>query len=228
MQLFPSIFECVRQPKAGRFLIWLSTAFHTYTSTATTQTRRSLRRDSMLRSRGWQRATLAQSTRNPTPGQHTRMSQRSWIDTGFILANWEIRPRHGTLLRRDHSPADPVRIEPRVMAVLTCLAHHVGEVVSRDELCAEVWGGRVVSDEALSRCISLLRHVLDDNLREPRFIRTIARIGYTLVPIPEPLAPDAGEVSSPQAIFALPATQSVAAAIPPPPDVYRFTRLWNT
>ena len=156
------------------------------------------------------------------------MPNRSWIDTGFIMANWEIRPRHGTLLRRDGHQSEPVRIEPRVMAVLACLARHVGEVVTRDELCAEVWGGRVVSDEALSRCISLLRHVLDDNSREPRFIRTIARIGYTLVPIPEPLAPDAAEASSSQAIFALPATPSVAAAIPPPPDVYRFTRLWNT
>ncbi len=123
------------------------------------------------------------------------MPHGSWIESGFILANWEIRPRHGTLLRRDQHAADPVRIEPRVMAVLTCLARHVGEVVTRDELCAEVWGGRVVSDEALSRCISLLRHVLADDSREPRFIRTIARIGYTLVPIPERLAAGAEDAT---------------------------------
>ena len=111
----------------------------------------------------------------------------SWTEAGFVLANWEIRPRHGTLLRRDQAPSEPVRVEPRVMAVLTCLARHVGEVVTREEFSAEVWGGRVVSDEALSRCISLLRHVLGDDSREPRFIRTIARIGYTLVPTPAPL-----------------------------------------
>ena len=90
--------------------------------------------------------------------------------------------------RHDHAPSEAVRVEPRVMAVLTCLARHVGEVVTRDEFSTEVWGGRVVSDEALSRCISLLRQVLDDDSREPRFIRTIARIGYTLVPTPVPLA----------------------------------------
>jgi DNA-binding winged helix-turn-helix (wHTH) protein/TolB-like protein len=155
------------------------------------------------------------------------MPQRSWIETGFILANWEVRPRHGTLLRRDTLCSDPVRIEPRVMAVLVCLARHVGEVVTRDELCAEVWGGRAVSDEALSRCISLLRHVLDDHSREPRFIRTIARIGYTLVPIPEPLAPDAAVASLLQASSALPASENGVAAIPPPPNVNGFTRLWN-
>ncbi|MGO9933535.1 MAG: winged helix-turn-helix domain-containing protein [Steroidobacteraceae bacterium] len=121
-----------------------------------------------------------------------------------------------------------MRIEPRVMAVLACLARHVGEVVTRDELCAEVWGGRVVSDEALSRCISLLRHVLDDNSREPRFIRTIARIGYTLVPIPEPLALDAEGVSLPQASATRPATENVAAAELPLPDVHWSSRLWNS
>jgi DNA-binding winged helix-turn-helix (wHTH) protein/TolB-like protein len=115
------------------------------------------------------------------------MVNESWIDTGFILANWEVRPRHGTLLRRDRPGQEPLRIEPRVMAVLTCLTRHAGEVVTRDEFGAEVWAGRVVSDEALSRCISVLRQVLGDESREPRFIRTIARIGYTLVAAPEPL-----------------------------------------
>jgi DNA-binding winged helix-turn-helix (wHTH) protein/TolB-like protein len=130
------------------------------------------------------------------------MPERSWIDSGFVLADWEVRPRLGTLLRRGGLRSDPVRIEPRVMAVLACLARHFGDVVTRDELCAEVWGGRIVSDEALSRCISLLRHVLDDDSREPRFIRTIARIGYTLVATPTPLpasAADALEASAPPA-----------------------------
>ena len=156
------------------------------------------------------------------------MPDRSWIDTGFILANWEVRPRHGTLLRRDQISANPVRIEPRVMAVLTCLARHVGEVVTRDELCAEVWGGRVVTDEALSRCISLLRHVLADDSREPHFIRTIARIGYTLVPTPEPLAPNGKDATdrSP-ASSAGPSTEDSIEANPSTPEVHRSIRLWS-
>ena len=117
------------------------------------------------------------------------MPAASWIDTGFVLANWEVRPRHGTLQRRDPTASETLKVEPRVMAVLTCLARHVGEVVTRDEFSEEVWGGRVVSDEALSRCISVLRQVFADDSREPRFIRTIARIGYTLVPTPTPLTP---------------------------------------
>ena len=71
------------------------------------------------------------------------------LDAGFILADWEVRPRHGTLTRRDSPASIPVRIEPRVMAVLVCLARHAGEVVTRDEFSADVWGGRIVSDLSL-------------------------------------------------------------------------------
>jgi len=167
------------------------------------------------------------------PAATSRMStpQPSWTDAGFVLANWEVRPRHGTLLRRDLGPSEPVRLEPRVMAVLTCLARHFGEVVTRDEFGAEVWGGRVVSDEALSRCISVLRQVLSDDSREPRYIRTIARIGYTLVPTPVPLASghaSAAAMLSPQANSVLPvALTGPAAAALPPPRLHWSTSLWN-
>ena len=157
------------------------------------------------------------------------MSTASWIDTGFILANWEVRPRHGTVMRRDQSPSELVRVEPRVMAVLTCLARHLGEVVTRDEFSAEVWGGRVVSDEALSRCISVLRQIFGDDSREPRFIRTIARIGYTLVPTPVPLTPCdqiAADRPMPQANLAPATTAENGAVAAAPPGNRWLARLW--
>jgi DNA-binding winged helix-turn-helix (wHTH) protein len=107
------------------------------------------------------------------------MADRSWTARGFLLADWEVLPRHGTVRPCADPLAAPIQLEPRVMAVLVCLARHAGQVVTRDEFIAEVWSGRVVSDEALSRCVSLLRQVLNDDTREPRFIRTVARVGYT-------------------------------------------------
>jgi DNA-binding winged helix-turn-helix (wHTH) protein/TolB-like protein len=157
------------------------------------------------------------------------MPTASWIDTGFILANWEVRPRHGTVMRRDQSPAELVRVEPRVMAVLTCLARHLGEVVTRDEFSAEVWGGRVVSDEALSRCISVLRQIFGDDSREPRFIRTIARIGYTLVPTPAPLTPCdqiAADRPMPEASLAPATTAENGAVVAALPGSRWLARLW--
>jgi DNA-binding winged helix-turn-helix (wHTH) protein/TolB-like protein/tetratricopeptide (TPR) repeat protein len=122
--------------------------------------------------------------------------QGPWADAGFLLADWEVRPRYGTLLRRSDPTATPVQLEPRVMAVLVCLAKHAGEVVTRDEFIADVWESRVVSDEALSRCISLLRQALQDDSREPRFIRTVAKVGYALLQPPAPL----GAVGPPLAL----------------------------
>lgn len=137
-----------------------------------------------------------------------------WGDAGFLLAEWEVRPRHGTLCRRGDADASPVHLEPRVMAVLVCLARHAGEVVTRDEFIASVWDGRTVSDEALSRCISLLRAVLADDSREPRLIRTVSRVGYTLLRSPEPFTRPEGAPAAPPAppapADATPTTRGVA------------------
>jgi TolB-like protein len=70
-----------------------------------------------------------------------------------------------------------------------------------------------VSDEALSRCISLLRAVLADDSREPRLIRTVSRVGYTLLRSPEPLAATAAGAPDPPAAPA-PATRTAREAAP--------------
>jgi DNA-binding winged helix-turn-helix (wHTH) protein/TolB-like protein len=137
------------------------------------------------------------------------MGQSSWMDAGFVLGDWLVRPRHGTLERRATASTDPAQLEPRVMAVLVCLARRAGQVVTRDEFIAEVWSGRAVSDEALSRCISVLRQSLGDDPHEPRYIRTIAKVGYTLLCPPEPLpaaepVPPAESAPAPAALSARP------------------------
>jgi TolB-like protein len=102
--------------------------------------------------------------------------------------------------------------------------------VTRDEFSTEVWAGRIVSDEALSRCISVLRQVFADDSREPRFIRTIARIGYTLVPIPLPLAPNRADAVSalPHVVAEIPITPTDIAGPPsitaPPPQKIDWRR----
>lgn len=105
------------------------------------------------------------------------------LDHGFRVGDWEVRPRLGTLTR--HGEAH--RIEPRVMGVLVCLARTPGETVTREEFIEQVWSGRVVTDEVLSRCISILRNTFEDDAREPRFIQTLPRIGYRLLAEVTPL-----------------------------------------
>ncbi|HEX9706754.1 MAG TPA: winged helix-turn-helix domain-containing protein [Steroidobacteraceae bacterium] len=96
---------------------------------------------------------------------------------GFRLGAWQVRPDLCTLEREGRS----VPLEPKTMGVLLCLAQHAPQVVTREQFIAEVWNGRIVTDEVLSRAISLLRSQLEDDAHEPRFVRTIPRVGYALI-----------------------------------------------
>jgi TolB-like protein/tetratricopeptide (TPR) repeat protein len=67
------------------------------------------------------------------------------------------------------------------MEVLVYLARHPGQVVGRDELIRAVWRHPHVTDEALTRCISMLRHALGDDRNRPQFLETIPKRGYRLI-----------------------------------------------
>lgn len=87
---------------------------------------------------------------------------------------------------RIHRAEGVTHVEPRVMDVLLALVDRAGRTVSRDELLDTVWGHPHISDEALSRCVCVLRKALGDTRATPRYVETIAKRGYRL------LAPVAG------------------------------------
>src|SRR5262245_35300139 len=69
-------------------------------------------------------------------------------------------------------------LEPRVMQVLVALYRGAGQPVSRDALIELCWGGRVVTEGALNRCVAQLRKALSPN---PRIrVETISKVGYRL------------------------------------------------
>lgn len=75
-----------------------------------------------------------------------------------------------------------VRLEPKVMGVLVCLASQPGgELVFKDAILKTVWPDTFVSDDVLTRSISELRRVFEDDARQPKFIQTIPKRGYRLV-----------------------------------------------
>nr|MBA3296608.1 winged helix-turn-helix domain-containing protein [Acidobacteriota bacterium] len=78
-------------------------------------------------------------------------------------------------------PAGTTRLEPKVMQVLVCLAAQAGQVVPKERLMRTVWPDTFVGDDVLTRCISELRRVFGDDVKEPRFIQTIPKSGYRLI-----------------------------------------------
>ncbi len=101
---------------------------------------------------------------------------RQQLQAGFRIGECLIEPRQNRIVRRDVE----ARLEPRVMDVLVCLAEHAGEVVSRETLNQQVWGNVVVTDQAVTNCISELRHHLGDDRAAHRVIETIPKRGYRL------------------------------------------------
>ena len=70
---------------------------------------------------------------------------------------------------------------PRYFDLLVLLIERRQTAVSRTEIFERVWSDVVVSDGALSQAIRTLRRTLGDDSREPQFIRTVSRHGYSFV-----------------------------------------------
>src|SRR5258707_6703650 len=74
-----------------------------------------------------------------------------------------------------------VHVEPQVFDLLAYLAQNGDRVVSKDEIFASVWEGRIVSDSTLASRINVARKVIGDSGKEQRVIRTVARKGMRFV-----------------------------------------------
>jgi TolB-like protein len=76
---------------------------------------------------------------------------------------------------------EPVAVEPQVFDLLVYLLQNRDRLVTRDDLIASVWGGRIVSDSTLSSRINAARKAIGDNGQDQKLIRTIARKGLRFV-----------------------------------------------
>jgi TolB-like protein/cytochrome c-type biogenesis protein CcmH/NrfG len=75
----------------------------------------------------------------------------------------------------------PVHVEPQVFDLLVYLAQNRDRVISKDDLIASVWGGRIVSDSTLTSRINAARKAIGDSGAGQKLIRTIPRKGLRFV-----------------------------------------------
>lgn len=95
----------------------------------------------------------------------------------FRFGEFVLSPRQRLLTRGGTA----VPLIPKYFDLLLLLIRRRGEAVSKQTIFSEVWSDVVVSDGALSQAIRTLRRTLEDDSREPRFIRTVSRHGYQFV-----------------------------------------------
>src|SRR5712675_2233483 len=95
----------------------------------------------------------------------------------FRFSDVEVREHEFSLLKAGKIFA----VEPKAFRVLLLLLRNPQKLLPKEELLNSVWGDTAVTEGSLTRCIWLLRRLLGDDVNEPRYIETVATVGYRLV-----------------------------------------------
>ena len=85
-----------------------------------------------------------------------------------------------------------LKLPPQPFKLLALLASHSGQVVTRDEIQAQLWGNDTFIDfeQGVNKCIKQIRSALSDNPDNPLYLETIPRRGYRfLAPVRTKIVP---------------------------------------
>jgi TolB-like protein/cytochrome c-type biogenesis protein CcmH/NrfG len=101
-----------------------------------------------------------------------------------------------------------IPLEPQVFDLLVFLIENRNRVVSKDDLIASVWRGRIVSESTLTSRINAARKAVGDSGESQNLIRTVARKGFRFVGSLRD--EQAAAPAEPRPAFALPERPSIA------------------
>jgi DNA-binding winged helix-turn-helix (wHTH) protein/Tol biopolymer transport system component len=136
----------------------------------------------------------------------------------FSFEDIEVHEREFRLTRS----GEVLQVEPKAFKVLVVLLKSPQRLITKEELLNSVWGDASVTENSLTRSILKLRRVLEDDVRNPRFIETVATVGYRWVcPVEvtelgaETLEPVALINTTGRTAVAEPAVAAVGPILPP-------------
>jgi TolB-like protein/DNA-binding winged helix-turn-helix (wHTH) protein/Flp pilus assembly protein TadD len=92
----------------------------------------------------------------------------------FKFADVEVREREFCLVKG----GEVLPVEPKTFRVLLFLLRNSQKLIAKEELLNAVWGDAAVTESSLTRTIAQLRRLLGDEIRNPRYIETVATVGY--------------------------------------------------
>lgn len=92
----------------------------------------------------------------------------------YAFGEFTLDLNRGELRGRD----GPVLVEPRAFALLSYMLEQQGRLIEKEELISSVWGGRIVSDAAISTAIKAVRRALGDNGTEQIWLKTVRGRGF--------------------------------------------------
>src|SRR5262247_1599854 len=126
--------------------------------------------------------------------------------------------------RELYRATSPISVEPKVFDLLAYVIRNRERVVSKEDLVAAIWNGRIVSESALTSCINAARTAIGDSGESQRLIKTLPRKGIRFI---GSVNQGAGGKAVPVAVAAMPmvARSPTANAGKPTIAVLPFTNL---
>lgn len=129
--------------------------------------------------------------------------------------NFEVDLRSGEVRKN----GTRIRLQAQPFQLLVLLLENAGDVVSREEICRELWPADTFVDfeHSLAAAVNKIREALVDSADNPRYIETLPKRGYRFIGKVRPEAPVVIAVAEPQ--------QTVELVPVPPAKVWR-SRMW--
>ena len=124
------------------------------------------------------------------PSQHVRFGAFELdLSTGELRSTDPPDSDHPGLDKAGHG--NKVLLREQVFQVLRMLVEREGKIVTREEIKSRLWSDDTVIDfdHSINSTIKVLRRTLGDSADNPRYIETLARRGYRLMPVIEYLDP---------------------------------------
>jgi cholera toxin transcriptional activator len=149
-------------------------------------------------------------------GEQNSVAESTQPKSIFRFGLFELDSATGEL--RKEGIARP-RVQGQPLEILLHLLSQPGEVVTREELRAQLWPADtfVDYDHSLNAAVNKLRDALNDSAENPRFIQTIPRRGYRFIASVQVADGTPAAIAESKPV-ARPASESAAPAISPAPD----------
>ena len=75
---------------------------------------------------------------------------------------------------------EPLNFTAREMTLFRFLMEHPGQVFTKEQLYTQVWNEAVVDDNTITVYVKRIRNKIEDDPKQPRYLKTVRGIGYML------------------------------------------------
>ena len=97
--------------------------------------------------------------------------------SSYHFGDFEVQVALQRIVRNGQS----IHLRAKTFQVLLHLLEHRDRLVTKQEILDSLWADVTASDASLVQCIIDLRKALCDDARNPRFIRTVSKVGYQFI-----------------------------------------------